>query len=91
MRLPPTGGEPNAGDHGQGEDGVHHFLLRFGSRGRRGRLRCGAECSTAGVGWATVQYTDDSLVYCARLQFFLSLLFLEKEQVSIITPIVLTM
>ena len=70
--------------------GNAHATFWFGSRGRRERLRGGAECSTAGVGWATVQYTDDILVYCARLQFFLSLLFLEKEQVSIIRPIVLT-
>ena len=34
------GGEPNAGDHGEGEDGVHHFGLAraAASAARRGML-----------------------------------------------------
>ena len=50
-----TGGEPNAGDHGEGEDGVHHLDAQpFGSARAAAAVRRGAECSAAGVGWATV-------------------------------------
>ena len=51
-----TGGEPNAGDHGEGEDGVHHLDAQpFGLARAAAAVRRGAECSAAGVGWATVR------------------------------------
>ena len=50
-----TGGEPNAGDHGEGEDGVHHLDAQpFGLARAAAAVRRGAECSAAGVGWATI-------------------------------------
>ena len=49
-----TGGEPNAGDHGQGEDGVHHFLLRFGSRGRSSAARRGMLGRGRWLGYSTL-------------------------------------
>ena len=50
-----TGGEPNAGDHGEGEDGVHHLDAQpFGLARAAATVRRGAACSAAGVGWATV-------------------------------------
>ena len=49
-----TGGEPNAGDHGEGEDGVHHFLLRFGSRGRSSAARRGMLGRGRWLGYSTL-------------------------------------
>ena len=48
-------GEPNADDHGEGEDGVHHLDAQpFGLARAAAAVRRGAACSAAGVGWATV-------------------------------------